>query len=198
MQTGESRIMPLSPWKKLNEEILFENPWWKYKRDQVLLPDGSPGEYHYVETGGSVMVIARTGANEILLVRQYRHLNMRESLEFPAGGIKQGQTQRDAAMAELREEAGVAPGSLKLLGSFNPFNGVTNELCHVYLASELQEVAAHPDRTEQFEILAVEESDIPALIAAGELWDGMTLAAWALYRTLDFNPALAHGMDGGA
>ncbi len=178
--------MPLIPWRKLDAEVLFENPWWKYKRDSVVLPDGSTGEYHYVETPGSVMVIARTEHDELLLVRQYRHLNERESIEFPAGGVKPGQNWDAAARAELREESGTVADNLRCIGSFNPFNGVTSEICRVYFASGLRHVEADPDRTEQFEVLALDEADIQALIAAGELWDGMTLAAWSLYKTMQF------------
>jgi ADP-ribose pyrophosphatase len=178
--------MPLIPWKKLKEEVVHENPWWKYKRDQVLRHDGSEGEYHYVETPGSVMIIPRTSEGEFLLVRQYRHLNERDSIEFPAGGVKTGQTWEAAARAELSEETGHHPTSLTLIGSFNPFNGVTNEICRVYVASGLTVTEAHPDPTEQFEVLMLKETDIQALIAAGEFWDGMSLAAWSLYQTAHF------------
>ncbi|MCZ7558017.1 MAG: NUDIX hydrolase [Bacteroidia bacterium] len=185
--------MPLTPWKKVKEEILHANPWWTYKRDQVLRHDDSHGEYHYVETPGSVMVIPRTAEGEFLLVRQYRHLNQRESIEFPAGGVKAGQSWDAAARAELREEAGTTATTLTLIGSFNPFNGVTNEICRVYAASGLAAVAAQPDPSEQFEVLVLTETDIHALIAAGELWDGMSLAAWSLYRNTQFGAQFVRG-----
>jgi ADP-ribose pyrophosphatase len=178
--------MPLIPWTKLKEDLLFENPWWKYKRDEVLLHDGARGEYHYVETHGSVMILPRTVDRELLLVRQYRHLNQRESIEFPAGGVKPGQNWDVAARAEMLEETGTVADTLRLIGSFNPFNGVTSEICRVYLATGLRQVNAEPDPTEQIEVLVLDEAEIPALIAAGELWDGMSLAAWSLYKTMQF------------
>ncbi|HOJ05530.1 MAG TPA: NUDIX hydrolase [Bacteroidota bacterium] len=176
--------MALQRWTILGQSTVFENPWWKYRRDDVIFPNASRGEYHYVETRGSVMIVPRTEQGEFLLVRQYRHLNRRESIEFPAGGRKEGQGWEDAARAELLEEANMEAGTLQPLGSFNPFNGVTSEISRVYLASDLRAAEGTPDPTEEFELLVLNAMEINALIAAGELWDGMSLAAWSLYNVL--------------
>jgi len=174
--------MTLGRWKKIAGAIVHRNPWWSYRRDDVTLPSGSRGEYHYVHTPGSVMVVPRHADGRILLVRQYRYLNDRDSVEFPAGGIKEGQGSEAAARAELREEAGVEAGILEEIGQFNPFNGVTDELCVVFAARELSPCAAHPDETEEFEVLRCEEAEIRRMIADGRIWDGMTLAAWAMLQ----------------
>jgi ADP-ribose pyrophosphatase len=174
--------MALKKWTKRSEETLHRNRWWTYKRDSVLLPSGEEGEYYYVQTPGSVMVVPLAADGRFILVRQYRYLNARESIEFPAGGIKPGQSVIDAARAELREEAGIEAGALTEIGVFNPFNGVTDELCHVFLARELRAVAPSPDATEEFEVLRLDAAGIREAGARGLLYDGMTLAAWALYE----------------
>lgn len=86
------------------------------------------------------------------------------------------------ARQELREEAGVDAGVLTLMGRFNPFNGVTNELCNAFLARGLHPAEEEPDDTEEFEILHLREDEVHARIADGSLWDGMSLAAWMLYK----------------
>lgn len=177
--------MSLKEWQKRGEETLHRNPWWLYKRDSVTLPSGAAGEYHYVQTPGSVMVVPVDEAGRFVLVRQYRYLNRRESIEFPAGGVKQGQESAAAARAELREEAGLEAEDLEEIGQFNPFNGVTDELCRVYVARGLREVPAAPDATEEFEVLRMDAAGLEAAVAAGLLWDGMTLAAWALYGAVE-------------
>ncbi len=174
--------MALKEWRKRGEATLHRNPWWTYKCDSVLLPSGDEGEYHYVQTPGSVMVVPVAADGRFILVRQYRYLNQRESIEFPAGGIKPGQSVIEAARAELREEAGFEAGAITEIGVFNPFNGVTDELCHVFIARDLQAVAAVPDATEEFELLRLDAADIRAASAQGLLYDGMTLAAWSLYQ----------------
>ncbi len=173
--------MTLRRWTKLREETVHRNPWWLYMRDRVRHPAGTLGDYHYVRTPGSVMIIPHRDDDRFVLVRQYRYLNDRDSVEFPAGGIKLDQDVREAAVAELREEAGLTAGRWQELGIFNPFNGVTDELCRCFLATDLTECAADPDQTEEFEILIRDANQIRGMIAEGELWDGMSLAAWSLY-----------------
>lgn len=172
----------LKKWRKLSEELVAENPWWKYSKDTFEIADGAKGEYHYVDSPGSVMIVPVRSDGRIILVRQYRYLNDRESIEFPGGGVKSGQSFEDMAAQELREEAGVEATSLEKIGDFNPFNGVTNELCSVYVARGLRDVQAETDETEEFERHFLHEYEIDALITEGHLWDGMTLAAWNLYK----------------
>lgn len=174
--------MALARWKKLTEEIVFRNQWWTYKRDAFELPSGKVGEYNYVSTNGSAMVIPVTGDGHFLLVNQYRYLLERESIEFPCGSVKEGATYEDTARLELQEETGYACGRLLLVGQFNPYNGVTNEMCNVYIARDLRAVSSVPDDTEEFEVLTVTADEIDDWIRRGRIWDGMTIAAWHIAR----------------
>ncbi|MFA7627467.1 MAG: ADP-ribose pyrophosphatase, partial [Candidatus Kapaibacterium sp.] len=74
--------------KTLSSDTLYKNPYWEYKYDKYNMPSGRAGEYFYVETPGSVMVIPLLDNGRIILVKQYRYLNKRFSFEFPGGGIK--------------------------------------------------------------------------------------------------------------
>ena len=174
--------MPLKSWKKLSEETLFRNNWWTYKRDTFELPSGKIGEYNYVSIGGSAMVVPIMMDGRVLLVNQYRYLNNRESLEFPCGSVKEGMTHDETAWHELAEETGYSSGRFSLAGEFNPYNGVTNEICKVYIARELQHVGGTPDETEEFELLPLTPPELDARIVSGEIWDGMTIAGWAMVK----------------
>jgi ADP-ribose pyrophosphatase len=167
---------------KLGGELVSKNPWWEYRKDRYTLPSGREGEYHYVHTPGSVFVIARHLDGKLVMVRQFRYLNGRESLEFPGGGVKPGVEPIEAASAELAEESGFRAKDLLKIGEFNPFNGVTDELCTVFLATELEETHATGDEGEEFVIERYSASEIRQMIKNGEIWDGMTLAAFALYE----------------
>ena len=118
----------------------------------------------------------------ILLVNQYRYLCDRESIEFPCGGVKDGSTHNETAWQELREETGYSSSKLFLAGEFNPYNGITDEICKVYIAHDLQYVGTDPDDTEEFEHLSLTPAEIDAKIADGTIWDGMTIAAWGIAR----------------
>jgi ADP-ribose pyrophosphatase len=167
---------------KLGGEIVLKNPWWEYRKDRYTLPSGREGEYHYVHTPGSVFVVARQSDGKFIMVRQYRYLNQRESLEFIGGGVKADQAIEEAARAELAEEAGLSANKLVKIGEFNPYNGVTDELCTVFLATELEEAHAVSDEGEEFTVERYSAAEIRKMIAGGEIWDGMTLAAFGLYE----------------
>ena len=179
--------MPLKPWKKLTEETLFKNNWWTYKRDMFELPNGKIGEYNYVHIGGSAMVVPIMKDGRVLLVNQYRYLNARESLEFPCGSVKEGMSHEETAWHELAEETGYSSSRWFQAGEFNPYNGVTNEICKVYIARDLQHVGGTPDETEEFELVPLTAGEIGEKIRSGEIWDGMTIAAWTIVKAkVDF------------
>lgn len=174
--------MALTPWKRLSTSVVSRNPWWTYMRDRFELPSGGERDYHYVHTNGSSMVVPVLDDGRVVLVNQYRYLVSKESLEFPCGSVKDGSTYDRTAWEELAEESGYSARTLLLAGEFNPYNGVTDEMCRVYIARDLQMVGARPDETEEFEVRSLTPAEVEELISKGEIWDGMTLAAWALIR----------------
>jgi ADP-ribose pyrophosphatase len=189
--------MTLPRWKKLTERVVFRNSWWTYRLDTHQLPSGAHGEYHYVHTNGSSMVIPIMSDGRVLMVNQYRYLAERESLEFPCGSVKDGSSYDETAWHELAEETGYSSNRFFLTGEFNPYNGVTDEMCRVYIARELYPVASTPDETEQFELVPLTAAEIDAKICAGEIWDGMSIAAWAIVK-LKVNPDRADPPEAGA
>jgi ADP-ribose pyrophosphatase len=174
--------MSLKPWKNLSSEVKYKNPWWTYIVDKYRLPSGKEGEYHYVYTGGSVYIIPALGNGKLLMVRQYRYLNERFSLEFPGGGVREGENPDEIARKELIEETGF-DGELEKVGIFNPFSGVTNEYCHVYIARNLKvSDKEKPDISEEFELHEVSASELEEKISTNEIFSGMSLASWALAK----------------
>lgn len=174
--------MAVHRWKKISESEVSRNPWWAYRLDRYELPSGKRGEYHYVHTIGSSMTIPLREDGRILMVHQYRFLVDRESLEFPCGAVKEGSTHDRTALLELTEETGYSATELFQVGEFNPYNGVTDEMCRVYVARGLRFVGADPDETEEFELVALTPHDIDEKINNGTIWDGMSIAAWGVAR----------------
>lgn len=174
--------MALKEWKHKSTVVKFKNPWWEYRLDECYIPNGREYEYHFVHTGGSAMILPVTDDGRIILVKQYRYLNRRVSIEFPAGGIKDGQNPDDIARKELIEETGF-DGELEKIGCFNPYNGITDEICHVYIARNLTKSDSEKkDEQEEFEYLHSFPAEIDALISGNEIFDGMTMASWSIAR----------------
>ena len=174
--------MPLTRWRKVRQEFELKNPWWSYRKDITLLPSGKEGEYHFVHVRGSSMIIPIMDDGKMVLVNQYRYLCDRESLEFPCGSVQESSTYEETAAHELAEETGFTAEELLRVAEFNPYNGVTDEICRVYTARKLSPAHAQHDETEEFEQVHFTTEEFEQSVRQGKIWDGMTLAAWSLIR----------------
>lgn len=173
--------MNLPKWNKLDQETIFKNDHWEYNLDKFEIESGHIGEYHYVHSPGSTMVIPFTSENSILLVNQFRYLNQKESLEFPCGSVEDGLTLEENALKELREESGMS-GTLKRIGEFSPYTGVSDEICTVFMATNLITSPLEKDITEEFELFTFSIEQFESLIKRNKIWDGLTLSAWLLIK----------------
>jgi len=173
----------MKPYKTISRSVIYKNPWWSYCLDRVGLPSGKSGEYHYVLTNGSAMVVPIDETGKLMLVRQYRYTGGRDSIEFPCGGLKDSATYEETARNEMVEETGFLAELLEPAGSFNPCNGLLDEICKVFIARNLTFVGARPDETENFELIRLTIEQMRRYIREGTIWDGMTIAAWAIAKT---------------
>jgi ADP-ribose pyrophosphatase len=169
-------------WKTLDSEEVFETPWMSIYHNHFELPNGKKGNYFYLHTRGSTMIIPIMDDGKILLVHQYRYLMDKDSIEIPCGGIKNDQDETDAAHAELIEETGYDCKRLKRIGKFIPYNGLSDEFCTVFVARVLFSVDSKPDETEQIEAEAYTPDEIDTMIENGKIVDGMSIAGWALAK----------------
>jgi len=175
--------MTLKRWNKLSQKTVMRNDHWSYNLDEFEIENGIKGEYHYVHTLGSTMVIPITVENKFLLVNQYRYLNQKESLEFPCGSVEPGLSEEENALKELREESGYSAGQLVRIGEFSPYTGASDEMCRVFAGIDLYKSPLPGDDTEEFVIVEKSFNEIEDLIGRNLIWDGLTLSSWLLAQT---------------
>lgn len=170
----------LKHWKKISSIKIFDNKYWSYLLDTFDFGDGKIGEYHYVHTEGSTLIIPKL-RDKFILVEQFRYLHQTTSIEFPCGSIEKGLDEISNAKKELEEETGFGTDSLTKIGFFSPYNGVADEICHIYFTDNLFKKITQPDETEEFLIHFLTEEEIEKLITENIIWDGMTIAAWKIF-----------------
>ncbi len=172
-------------YKTLSSEVMHGNPWWKYIHDRYVLGDGREADYYYGETNGSgsAMIIPALDDGRLILISQYRYLRGRSSVEFPCGGLREGEMPAAGARRELLEEIGWQAEDFMKVGVFDGLNGLVKDATHVFVASGLSMAGQpRPDSTEEIEVLYRRLDEFEEMVKRGEIWDGQTLAAWALAR----------------
>ncbi len=170
----------LKKWEKISGRTIIKNDHWSYNVDSFIIDKKIKGEYHYVHTLGSSMIIPFSNDNKILLTKQFRYLNNKESWEFPCGSVEEGLTIEENAIKELREETGYTASNIIKIGEFSPYTGAADEICTLFFASDLIHSPLPKDDTEDFEIVFFTKQEIQNLVDKNIIWDGLTLAAWSL------------------
>src|SRR3989338_1332073 len=169
--------------KKLSEEIIHTNPWWTCKHDVYEMPNGETGDYYYGETPGNAMIIPVLADDKIALILQFRYLQQKESIEFPCGGIRDGEAPIDTAKRELLQETGYEATDFIKIGTFQALNGMVLDECHLFLAEATEQRAQSPDASEEIEVIYRRPDEVEQMVQRNEIWDGQTLAAWAIARS---------------
>jgi 8-oxo-dGTP pyrophosphatase MutT (NUDIX family) len=130
----------LTPWRVLRSSYALDVPWYRVRRDEVELPDGSHIDYYLAEQSDVAVVLALTPEDEVLTVRQYKHGAGGVELELPGGLIDPGEAPIDAAARELREETGyVSPVALEPLGWHRQDPSKSTTRVYSFLARDVQE-----------------------------------------------------------
>jgi 8-oxo-dGTP pyrophosphatase MutT (NUDIX family) len=104
-------------WDIQSVRQVINTPFLKVRSEQVKLPGGIIlADYYIIENKGWVGIIPITPAGRILINNQYKHGIGEEVLEFPAGGIDEGEDDPEqTAHRELMEETGYSTTRMELL-----------------------------------------------------------------------------------
>lgn len=146
--------------------------------DTVRFPDGSTGELEIVRHAGAAAVLPIVGDAEaadpdVLLIRQYRYAAGGELYEVPAG-MPRGPDEpwEEVALRELEEETGWRAATLRYLTRVYTTPGFTDEVIHLYLATDLEEGSSRLDRDEFLEVVRVPFSQAVRWVGSGRVQDG--------------------------
>jgi 8-oxo-dGTP pyrophosphatase MutT (NUDIX family) len=167
-----------NPWKTLASRTVYENAWVRVREDAVVRPDGHEGIYSVVELRASVGVVAINEDREVALVGQWRYPLGRYSWEIPRGGSLPDESDLQlVAERELREETGIEARIWRRLGAVDVNNGVTTDVEHLFLATDIRTGQAHHDPEEELELRWVPFQQAVRMALSGEITEVCTVAA---------------------
>lgn len=123
-------------WKILSSEYLFQDLWFKVRKDVCESPSGKIIDPYYVyEFPNWVTAFALTEDNKVILERQYRHAAGEICLELPGGCADDTDKDLEHSIArELLEETGYAFTSYDYLGKTSANPSTNNNWMHLFLA----------------------------------------------------------------
>ena len=118
------------------------------------------------------------------MVKQHRFTLDRTTLEFPAGGIEEGESPLMAAKRELSEETGFQASRWTKMGELDDAIGIARHRAHVFVAENisLREIKASSEEEVIESQMWLKPDEIKQKVEAGLITDTKTIAI--LYKTL--------------
>jgi len=167
--------------KLLASEVLFEGKSFGVRRDELIEPTGVRTIREVVTHPGSVVVLPVLPDGRILLIQQYRYAARQYLWELVAGRIDEGETPREAAERELREETGYRAKRFRTFLEFFPTPGFLEEKMYLLLAEGLTPGIAEPEDDERIVARAYTGKQAGQMIRKGQLRDAKTIAGVLYY-----------------
>ena len=164
--------------------IVYEGRVFSVEVERRRFPNGAEHEVAIVRHAPSVVLIPLEDDGRVVIIRQYRAPLDRETWEFPAGRLNEGESAEDAARRECEEEIGFVPHRLERLCRLYPAPGFCDEALIVFRASDLRPPAPDaphkPDEDEDITTRTVALAEVRAMLERGEIVDLKTAYALTL------------------
>jgi len=129
----------------------------------------------YIIYPESATVIAYNQNNKILLIRQFRSLLSKYTLEFPGGVIEKNESIVSGALREYREETGYHITDIKYMTTLDMDVSLTNHKTHLFRAKIIEENIV--EREKGIELVWMEIEDIIKNINNGNISHAPTVVA---------------------
>ena len=163
-------------WKILSSEYLFNDLWFKVRKDKCETPQGKIVDPYYVyEFPTWVTAVAITEDGKIVMVRQYRHALGETCIEIPGGCVDDTDSNLEEAIKrELLEETGYSFSSYEYLGKISANPSTNSNLMHMFLATGGKKVASQElDHNEEIEIELATIEELKQLLRENKIVQAM-------------------------
>ena len=163
-------------WRVISSEYLFNDLWFKVRKDICETPAGKIIDPYYVyEFPTWVAAVPVTEDGKIIMVLQYRHALGEVCLEVPGGCVDDTDKDFQQAIArELLEETGYSFTSYDYLGKISANPSTNNNLLHMFLAKGGKKVSEQQlDGNEEIEVDFFTVEQVKELIRENKIIQSM-------------------------
>lgn len=174
--------MKCEKFKRERLELAYRAHVFDVYNDYLVLPDGRRVVYDLIKHSPGACILPVCDDGRIVLVRQYRNAIDEITYEVPAGFIDVGETPKDAAIRELREETGYIARNVEYVTKTVLAIGTSDEQTYLYIGRDLMFEKTEPDENEFINCEYIEIDDVDRMIKNGEIVDSKTLIAIYVYK----------------
>lgn len=163
-------------WKTLSSEYLFNDQWFKVRKEKCITPRGKIVDPYYVyEFSTWVGALPVTEEGKIVMVRQYRHALGEVCIEIPGGCVDDTDRNLEAAISrELLEETGYSFTSFAYLGRISPNPSTNSNLLHMFLARGGRKTTEQKlDGNEEIDVIELSIDELKQLLRENKIVQAM-------------------------
>jgi ADP-ribose pyrophosphatase len=131
-------------------------------------------------------IVPFVSKDEILVIKSYRHLVDSIQIEVPSGYIDEGETPKEAAIRELREETGYTAKDMISIGHYTLDYSMFEQKGNLFVAyGMVKEGLQSLGIMEKIDIQIITIKEIKNLLFEGKVLNAASIIA--LYRALHFH-----------
>ncbi len=163
-------------WKTLSSEYLFNDQWFKVRKEVCETPQGKIVDPYYVYDFPTwVGAVPVTEDGKIVMIRQYRHAVGEVCIEIPGGCVDAADKNFEEAIArEILEETGYSFSSYDYLGKISPNPSTNSNWLHMFLARGGKKIAEQKlDGNEEIEVLLLSIDELKQLLKENKIVQSM-------------------------
>ena len=167
-----------------SEELILEGERFNVHAQQIRGDDGEIYRREVIRHPGAVVLLPLLDKDTVVMIENTRATVGETLLELPAETREANEPVEQTAARELVEETGYSAGSLRQLLEFYSAPGISDELMHLYLATELSEGRHQREATEQIVNRLADRQQIRQWIESGKIRDAKTLVGLYAFLAL--------------
>lgn len=183
-----------SPWEARGKRRMLETVIFGVDAHRLVHPrTGREHEFFIVEAPDWCNIVPLTRTGEVVMVRQRRHGIGQETLELPGGVIDPGDpSPLEAARREFLEETGYRAAHVEPIGVIATNPAMMTNRCWSFLARDVEPCQApRLDSGEDIDVVLVPYTEVPALVARGEIAHSLVVVAFSY--ALGLRPPESYG-----
>ena len=170
--------------KTISSDRIYTGKVISLKVDTVEIENKGYQKREIVEHQGAVAIVALTDDDKVVLIKQFRKPIEQVIWEIPAGKLEIGETPKECAIRELKEDTGYSAKNIKLIHKFFTSSVFSNQKIYIFLATGLTKGEHKFDEDEIIEKYEIDINEARNMIIKNEIEDAKTAIGILLAKEL--------------